>query len=512
MPRLPIQTLPGFFVDENGLIYGPDDTTVTPRRIKNTKYLIVDFYSNGKQFTRMAHRVICEAFHGSPPSPKAEVDHINQDKEDNRPTNLRWAADRFEHETYHHGPRIPQPAKPRPDFPLTPCPNGLWRKIVNKRAYYFGSWRSDPRGEVALIAWLTRKDGIYAGLDHIAGVSNMVVGDITVGKLMGDYLLARSKDVTNKHLAPETYRDYDTNLSDFSKVIGPGANAASLKPSHFATYRATLETRKLGPHATKRVIACIKAAFNYAMDQEWITPVRFGREFAAPNTDSESVALHHLRRGQENRTEVILGRRSVRKLLRATRDKPRWRAMILLMLNTAINPAELARLHWDDFNLESGRLRRRRWKTGIWQECYLWKRTRKALKAILPIAGDLVFTRANGKPLVDVEMVSELNAVQQQRVRVHRSNRISRPFRELAESARLSGITPYTLRRTARTVAAHCDDDNAAKRMMGQRLAGRDQTYIKGQFPLARLKRLAMTIYRRLFQARNSTPPSIDAG
>jgi len=395
-------------------------------------------------------------------------------------------------------PGMKHPAKPRPDFPLSPIDNGQWRKIVNKQAYYFGSWRSDPQGEQALIAWLTRRDSIYAGLDHI-GTPPTMVTDITVGKLMGDYLLARSTDVTNKHLAPESYRDYAVNLSDFSKVIGPGAKAAGLKPNHFAAYRATLETRRLGPHATKRVIACIKAAFNYAMDQEWITPVRFGREFAAPNTDSESVALHHLRRGQENRTEIILGRRSVRKLLRVTRDKPQWHAMILLMLNTAINPAELARLRWDDFNLESGRLRRRRWKTGIWQECYLWKQTRKALGALLPILGDLVFTRANGKPLVDVEMISGQDG-EQQTHHIRRSNRISRPFRELAESAGLPGITPYTLRRTARTVAAHCDDDNAAKRMMGQRLAGRDQTYIKGQFPLPRLKRLAITIYRRLFR------------
>ena len=165
------------------------------------------------------------------------------------------------------------PAKPRPDFPLTPCPNGLWRKIVNKRAYYFGPWRSDPQGEQALIAWLTRKDGIYAGLDHIAEVSTMV--DITVGKLMGDYLLAR--------------------------------------------------------------------------------------------------------------------------------------------------------LTWDDFNLESGRLRRRRWKTGIWQECYLWKRTRKALRALLPISGNLVFTRVNGKPMIAVEMILGGDGGQPTSY-VHRSNRISRPF------------------------------------------------------------------------------------
>jgi integrase len=399
------------------------------------------------------------------------------------------------------------PTKPRPDFPLTPCGNGQWRKKVNGKPYYFGSWRSDPRGEQALKNWVARRDSIHAGLDHLP-TSPSPASDITIGKLVGDYLAIRAKNVTNRELAPDSYRDYRANLSDFAGKVGPQAKAAGLKPAHFAAYRATLESRGIGPHATKRIITNIKAAFNYAVKEEWIPSINFGQGFSAPNTDSEAVALYHLRRGRENRTEVILGRRDVRRLLYAAKDRPLWRAMVYLMLNAGMNPAELARLQWSDINFKSGRLRRRRQKTGIWQECYLWRRTRRAINA-LPRVSDYVFTRVNGAPLVDTELV--LGSIGgQQTSHVRRSNRITQPFHDLAQLAGLKGVTPYTLRRTARTVAAHCEDDNAARRMMGQRLAGRDQTYIRQQFPLARLKRISRTIFLRLFGVRQQKPPKPD--
>jgi hypothetical protein len=38
------------------------------------------------------HRLICEAFHGPPPFPRAVVIHMDEDALNNRPSNLRWGT------------------------------------------------------------------------------------------------------------------------------------------------------------------------------------------------------------------------------------------------------------------------------------------------------------------------------------------------------------------------------------------------------------------------------------
>jgi len=391
------------------------------------------------------------------------------------------------------------PKKPRPDFPLSPVGNGQWRKVVNRRPYYFGSWREDPRGDAALKDWLTRKDAIYAGLDTGQGGADTSPG-LEVAELITRYLTERSKDVTAKKLSPTTFANYSHALNSFAATLPPKAKAAKALRPKFGEFLRHMERRGLGPHAIKRTITMIKTAFGYAASEGWIDPIPFPNSFSAPSTDSESVAMWHAKREETDKTSRVLNRAEVRRLLRGTRKLPKWRAMVLLMLNTAMNPAELARLKWSDIDFKSGRLSRRRWKTGILLECYLWNMTRAALRYTVNTS-DLVFTRPNGKPLVGNAAVYG-EQVTDVVTRVRYWNRISRVFIDICERLKLDGVTPYTLRRTARTLAAHCHDDNAAKRMMGQRLEGQDKTYVKGPFPLARLKRLSLTIAVRLFGSK----------
>lgn len=78
----------GFCATEEGSIIDPQGKPitgfVTPQRYRRVSIKGVK--------ERYVHRLVCAAFHGPAPTQDAEVDHINKDRCDNRPVNLRWVS------------------------------------------------------------------------------------------------------------------------------------------------------------------------------------------------------------------------------------------------------------------------------------------------------------------------------------------------------------------------------------------------------------------------------------
>lgn len=80
----------GYAFDEDGVAYNKDGSIKSV--VDNGKgYPITSFYYDGKLTTKAVHRIVSELWLG--PCPEgSEVDHINNDRWDFRPSNLRYVS------------------------------------------------------------------------------------------------------------------------------------------------------------------------------------------------------------------------------------------------------------------------------------------------------------------------------------------------------------------------------------------------------------------------------------
>ena len=63
---------------------------VKRRASKTARHCYFGTLYKGKNYK--IHRLVCEAFHGPPPFPRAVVIHIDEDGLNNRPENLKWGT------------------------------------------------------------------------------------------------------------------------------------------------------------------------------------------------------------------------------------------------------------------------------------------------------------------------------------------------------------------------------------------------------------------------------------
>jgi hypothetical protein len=81
-----VPSMPGARASSEGRIQGPRATSFG--YVDREGYLLWDH--KGRAFK--VHRIVCEAFHGPPPTPQHHAAHLDGSKNNNRPENLVWAT------------------------------------------------------------------------------------------------------------------------------------------------------------------------------------------------------------------------------------------------------------------------------------------------------------------------------------------------------------------------------------------------------------------------------------
>lgn len=113
-----IPNFPGYRVDSDGYVWSlwilkHRKIGTTQKKLKpyknNSGYLTVTIMRDTKRCVCRINRIVCEAFHGPPPTETHEAAHQNGIRTDNRAVNLKWktrsenVADMILHKTQPYG-------------------------------------------------------------------------------------------------------------------------------------------------------------------------------------------------------------------------------------------------------------------------------------------------------------------------------------------------------------------------------------------------------------------------
>jgi integrase len=376
-------------------------------------------------------------------------------------------------------PTAGKPAKPYPDFPLTPHPAGYWCKKIRGKLHYFGPW-SDPDG--ALAKYLDQKDTLHAGR-----LPRPDTAGLTVKDACNAFLNAKQALVDSGELSLRTWAGYKGACDFMINHLGKARLMADLSPQDFADLRNRL-TKRYGPHGLGTAIQSIRCICKYALDSGLADrPVCYGPGFKRPS--KKTLRLHRAAQGPK-----MFSPSDVRRLLDAAGVQ--LRAMLLLAINCGFGNADCGRLPRSAVDLDAAMIDFPRPKTGIPRRCPLWPETVEAIKAALakrpepkdPAADGLVFVTAKGgcwaKDTNDCPVAKET----------------AKLLRALNINGR-KGLGFYTLRHTFRTVADEAKDQPAADFIMGHE-APHMSTVYRETISDARLKAVSDHVRGWLFADR----------
>ncbi|MFH1265970.1 MAG: hypothetical protein ABIK89_09590 [Planctomycetota bacterium] len=343
-----------------------------------------------------------------------------------------------------------KPKKPYADFPLWPHHGtNRWAKKISGRCHYFGPISDDP--DHGAMAALERYQAVAVDL-HAGRTPRVQSGDgLTVADLCNRFLTAKQHALDAGEIVPSTFANYLRCCRGVVGFFGRTRLVEDLAADDFEQFRAALAATR-APSYLALEITQVKVLFKYAFDLGLIdSPVRYGQAFNKP---SQRV----MRKTKTAGPSMMFEPAELRQMIDAA-DQP-LRAFILLGLNCAFGPADLARIPKKAIDMKTSWITYARPKTGVDRRVKLWAETAAAIEEAWasqpasPAHKDLAFVTALGLPWAND---------------AGRSVRATEKFRHLLRSQGLyrSGVGLYSLRHIFRTVADETLDFPAVNFVMG---------------------------------------------
>lgn len=200
-----------------------------------------------------------------------------------------------------------RPAKPYPDFRLTPHASGKWMKRIRRRIHYFGRWARTVNGKLervegdgwreALELYKSQADDLHAGRTPRPTTAD----GLTLADLFNHFLTAKLRKLEAGEITQRTFIEYREFTDLLVAEFGNSRLVDDLAAQDFAGVRATM-AKRWGPSRLGKGITCIKGVFKYGFDNGLIDRhVRYGSEFQKPG---KAVLRRHKASGGQRMFEA----------------------------------------------------------------------------------------------------------------------------------------------------------------------------------------------------------------
>jgi len=326
-------------------------------------------------------------------------------------------------------------------FPLTLHKTGQYCKKIKGKLYYFGTDK-----KAALNRYLEQAAYLHAGKLPRPKNAGHTLSIKTLCNLYLDHQESRSiiGEIRLRHLYDQT-----SLLRDFVRFVGPNRAVSDICTVELQNYRKKLIKAGKSPNTVNNRIATVKAMYNWAVDNEIIDDsprLRAVKKVTPQKGEKPTFTTHQIR--------TLLEIANVQ-----------MKAMIWLGLNCGFGCTDCAELKWKNLDIENGRVRFPRGKTGVERNLSLCPETVRALTEI-PKKSELVFYTRRGNPWVRATRNKEGDGNE----KYTKDDAVTKEFSKLMKKAGIrapKGVGFYTLRRTAATLTARSGDPFAVQRLLG---------------------------------------------